>query len=702
MRHYSCNAKIFDALRGSDHGRYLCETLCFSVPSVFLRNMLKKMIIFNSELLSTGISAVKGFLLILFSFSQLISAQETRFSEVIISIAEELAEEDSDPQAIEMYFSKLSDLNGEPVDLNSADETELSRLFFLTDFQVKTLADYLRSSGRIFSVYEIANIPGFNRETAEMIIPFINLRQSNVPDKRQSHLNQTLLTNIIYSTSARDTAYDGSPIKLLSRYKFSAGGFSGGFTMEKDPGEKILSGQPPLPDFFSANMSYSGRGIIRKMIIGDFSAMFGEGTCITSGWNYGLFLTSPGYMRSANEIRPYSSAEENKFFRGAAASFALKDLSLTIFYSNNRIDATPGDSGDHVINLYSSGIHNTTSSILKKDILTDISYGINLSYEFKNTRAGMVMTEDRLSLPFAVKDGDPENIFDFSGSRNSLYSFYYKSLFNRMLLFGEAAFNSDFNHAFVQGVSMRMSDRLSVNFLLKNFENGYFSFHGKGSGTSENSILGNFTFEAAKHLFISGGCDIRSYRWLKFRCSAPSDAIRQEVRIKYLPEENLSVEAVFNYRRSMNDNSESKGIPYQDEITSKYARGVFRYSPSEQLTFSTRLDYKSVNPGSEAGMLLLQDLNFVFKKIPLTVWFRYCVFRTDGWNSRLYAYENDLLYNFNIPALSGAGSRTCLMGKYKPGDFAEIRFKYGITGKRIEAANVEYKEDFRLQVRLFF
>ena len=59
--------------------------------------------------------------------------------------------------------------------INSADESELSRLFFLTDFQVKALADYIHSSGRIYSIYEVALIPGFNPDLARMISPFLSL-----------------------------------------------------------------------------------------------------------------------------------------------------------------------------------------------------------------------------------------------------------------------------------------------------------------------------------------------------------------------------------------------------------------------------------------------------------------------------------------------------------------------------------------------
>ncbi len=101
--------------------------------------------------------------------------QESTNSDLIISIAEELAADDSDPEAVTTFVDKLNELAENPVKINSSNENEISRLFFLSDFQVKALAEYTHSSGQIVSVYEIAAIPGFDRETVEMIIPFITL-----------------------------------------------------------------------------------------------------------------------------------------------------------------------------------------------------------------------------------------------------------------------------------------------------------------------------------------------------------------------------------------------------------------------------------------------------------------------------------------------------------------------------------------------
>ena len=188
-------------------------------------------------------------LLIAILFSSLSLGQEPKLPEIIANIAEELADDESDPEAASTFSERLYELAENPVRLNSSGEDEISRLFFLSDFQVKAIADYVHSSGRIISVYELVNIPGFDKATADMMIPFITLI-NNVTKKSDSAgwLN-TSLTNLSVRSGDDDSTAPGSPWKLLNKYKFRAAGFSGGFTIEKDPGEKLFTGDPPTSGF---------------------------------------------------------------------------------------------------------------------------------------------------------------------------------------------------------------------------------------------------------------------------------------------------------------------------------------------------------------------------------------------------------------------------------------------------------------------
>jgi len=654
----------------------------------------------------------KQILIILFVIVPVLTfGQEIKISETIVSIAEDLAADESDPEAVSLYIDQLRELADNPIKINSAGEGEISKLFFLSDFQVKALADYIRTSGKIISVFEIANIPGFDKESAETIIPFISLETISGTNSAPFRWRNTFITNISYKPGPEDTSSSGSMVRILTKYKFTAGSISGGITAEKDPGEKFISGNPPLPDFISAHIAYNGSGFIKRFIIGDFSARFGQGTNVNTGIRTGLTLSAPGFMAARNEIRPYTSTDENNFFRGVAAEFGVKNLGVTLFYSVNSLDATIESlsdySGTYVKSFYQSGLHNSSSLMLKKDVLYDLSYGINVSYNFNNLRVGAAFSNDRLSLPVNPQGNNLQNVFDFTGDNNSVYTLYYNTLIKKMIFYGDVSVNPSFKHAIVQGVSLRPSDRLNINILYRFYEAGFTVFHGKGPGSrsangNEQGTLGNFNFEAAKHLFISGGVDIQYFPWLKYRCSSPSWGIRKELRAMFLPTEKLSVEALYNYRLTTTDGPETIGIPVLKEIVTRGIKGYVKYSLYDYLTIGSRIDYKVVNPSGSKGMLLSQDIVCRLSRIPVTIWMRYCLYKTDDWDSRIYVYENDLLYSFSIPALSGEGSRSYIMIKWDISDSAEIRLKYGLTSNLISRSEYEENDELKFQIKILF
>jgi len=641
--------------------------------------------------------------------------QEDKISEIISSVAEELASDDDDPEAAAVFTERLFELAEKPVRINSADESELSRLFFLTDFQVKSLADYIHSTGRIFTKYELASVTGFNRSLAEMISPFISLESSKSSKKDTTILHGSFISNFSLKNNQSDTMYPGPPWKALSRLSFSTGKLSGGITAEKDAGEKIISGKPPLPDFLSANLSWSGTGILRKIIIGDFTARFGTGIGLNTGLRTGLSLTQAGYISGNDEIRPYSSTCEYGFFRGIAGRFRTGKTTVSLFCSADKtdaaIDTVPENSMRFIRTIYRTGLHNTSSSLLSKDALAEFSYGMNVLFDLRNIRTGLLFTGSRLSVPVAINEGDPEEIFDFKGRDNYNASIYYKAVMGKIIIFGELCADRSMKKAFVQGFTFRPDSRLTINSLYRNYEPGFASFHGKGllsssSGDNIRGIFGNFTFEAAKHLFISAGCDLRYYPWLSYRCSSPSTSLSGEVRIRYMPDQDLSFESLYSYRRYPYDNPEAMGVKKQHNMLTRSFKVYARYSPAENLTIATRLDYKTggyESPGT--GTMIVQDIGYRLRSPEVALWLRYGIFRTGSWDSRLYAYENDLVYSFSVPAFYGTGERIYLMADWKIRKSMNLRIKYGLTdtysASDYQIATEEVRE-LRLQLRLRF
>lgn len=655
---------------------------------------------------------IKIFFLI--QFLLLLTVQDSftqeNLSESIAAFAEELAEDESDPEAVAAYIEKLHELTEDPVSLNSADEAELSRLFFLNVFQIKALAEYIHSTGRIFSVYEIANVSGFNVELASLIIPFISLESKSAQPVDTKKSVNTLLTN--FSAKPGQTEeYAGPNHKILLKYKFNGNGFTAGLTAEKDRGERYLSGYPVQPDFLSGHLAWNGTGIIRKIIVGDYTAKFGLGTAVNTGLRTGLSLTSPGCLSGGtDEIRTYTSTDENNFFRGAAMMVRYKKLALSVFYSVNKIDATvmsyDGIHPDYIESLYTSGIHNSYTSLSKKDAVSELNYGATLGLNLNNLLLGLLWTTTEFSLPIMTTLKDPVDLYDFEGSSNQTVSGYYRASSGRTMLFGEFSSDTRGHLAIVQGISMRPDDRFSLNLLYRNYEPGFRAFHGRGpfsttSGDNVKGLYANLNFEAARYFFLSAGCDLRNYPWLRYRCSIPSSAFGSEIRFKYIPEGAWSAEAVFGYRKSVTDVPESQKIKKQNESAARLLKGSLRYAPVSNLTLTSRIGYNMIESSGSRGMFFMQDINWRFSKIPVSVWIRYCIFSTDDWESRFYTYENDLLHSYSIPALSDEGIRAYVMFAWKFSGHGSVRVKYALT-EFDEKSGGSSSGEIKFQVRFWF
>jgi hypothetical protein len=89
---------------------------------------------------------------------------------------------------------------------------------------------------------------------------------------------------------------------------------------------------------------------------------------------------------------------------------------------------------------------------------------------------------------------------------------------------------------------------------------------------------------------------------------------------------------------------------------------------------------------------------------------RFAIFDTDGYNSRIYAYENDVLYSFSIPAYYSQGTRFYIIGKYSIGKKVDLWLRYAQTyftnttsiGSGLDLINGPTRSDIRAQIRLRF
>jgi hypothetical protein len=120
--------------------------------------------------------------------------------------------------------------------------------------------------------------------------------------------------------------------------------------------------------------------------------------------------------------------------------------------------------------------------------------------------------------------------------------------------------------------------------------------------------------------------------------------------------------------------------------------------------------YNRNSKEAEEGFLYLADIIYKPLLKPYAGVLRFQFFQTNGYNSRVYAYENDVLYNFSIPAFYGEGIRYYLNLNY---DITRnlscwLRFSQSIyrdqltIGSGEDAIDGHIKSELHLQLRWIF
>ncbi|MFZ2285604.1 MAG: hypothetical protein WAV93_01335 [Bacteroidales bacterium] len=632
-------------------------------------------------------------------FSQEESPGLSEFAEQILALSD-----DSDPAVL---LEELAELKESPVNINTGDTREISRLFFLTEFQVMVLADHVRKNGNVVTIYELALLPAFDRNTVMLMAPYITLQPAPASTVRSyGHTTVTMSASTRFISG--DTVKQG--VRSLVKLKHEHGRFSLVLTAENDPGESLTFKNSHGPDFLSGYLEFRGRGLVDRLIAGDYALRIGEGLVFNSSRWMGSWLSSPSFMSGKSTSSPYSSAEENNFFRGVTLILGSMNTGAVIFASTNKIDARLIVNEDSVAtavtNLVSGGLHVSESQLEARNSLTESVAGFHLNAGGEKIRGGVTASATWFSLPFRPDRSKPENLHSFDGDKLLNLAADFRAGTGPVLVFAEAGVSFPGSWAATAGLRARPSGMVTFNILARHYSPDYHSFHsgafktGSGSG-NETGLAASLHLEAARNLFVTVAADHYRIPWPRYRSSAPSLGSRVEIKGEYLPHDDISLRMSYSSASREYDAAFETGTASSVTHTRQQAGFVLDCQPEKGLRLTTRASASFISPLQEKGYLLCQDFSYSFRSIPLRIWFRFALCSTGGWDSRLYAWENDLLSSFSVPALSGEMTRSFIMLSWKPAKRVETRLKYAFTESGLDSGS-GLKHEVKGQVRMVF
>ncbi len=597
------------------------------------------------------------------------------------------AERSSTLDALEFYRSN-------PININTATFEELAEVPFLPSIVARKLI-HLRDSLGGLSIVDLRAIPELDEQTMALVSQFVTYgKDSRGPTSSADSPGSSRLSFRSRGTSDlqlrrafREGDYIGNRFRQYHRLEFIAARIGGGILFDKDAGEKFGDG------FVSGYIGIDDVGIVKKLVIGNYTLNAGEGLTISGfrssskGGDALLQIKSTG-----RTIVPHLSTDEFHYFHGAAATADFYPLALTVFLSKKKTDGTI-DSNNTVRSFYTSGLFRSQTELEKKDVVEETAAGVIANIRFgRMHRLGAAILRSRYD-----KNVETQSLHNPRGVDLSAMGANANFVFDSFSAFGEVAGNSWESRSAVVGFIYQVSRRLSVASQVRSYANAYANSFAYGFGEQNGTVGG----ERGRYL----GLEYRPLNGIKISLYSDEFTLPEigkftvtgsEYVVRYEQTITKSLSAFVQYREKskvqenslLDENHELERIVQardQESIRASMTYTINKWMELSQRIEWTRVGY-SVSRTNEQGMLMFAELTWSFPSPHLFGNARFAIFDTDSYDSRLYEFEGDVRGGYSFPALYGRGIRWYIVLGYKVLAQAEISFKYSETMKSGVAA----------------
>ena len=676
-------------------------------------------------------------------------AQNTITDDIIIDQIERMVDENDDDVDYSELIENYWDICEHKINVNNPDElSQLIELHLVNIFIVDNINSYRKDFGDIMNYEELKFVEGIDEMTFNILKPLICFEKPKETEKlkfkdmwkhgkhqAQFQTERCFNKKAGYQDVSDSVLYDnpnkkylGNPQKLYLRYNFSyRDKIESGFALEKDPGEYLFTPKIndsikrmigdkayKIIDFASFHFVIHDMRFVKTLALGDYQLAFGQGVTMGSG---AAFAASGGsLMRKTKKIRASKSANESGYLRGGATTLSYKQLELTIFYSNKKVDANLSvsdsiDDEQHVTALQQTGLHRTYGELIDRHAITQQLFGGNISYRGHNFQIGYTIHKTILSSAL-IPDPRLYNTFYFKGKTlvNQGVDFYY--VLKKWAFYGEAAMSDNKAPAIVFGTTVQPAGYIDITVFYRYYDKKYHNFYSNAfaSGSNPRNEKGlylstSITFAPKWKLIATA--DFPQSDWIKTTAYAPSRTQEYNLQINH----EINSKSLFFIELKYKDkekNGPSENTYMRELIHDRKMSLRFHitYPVGNNFILKNRVEYivnKDV-PKNGTCYLIYQDILYNPESQPYSFAFRYTLF--DSPTGAVYAYENDVLNSFSIGSFYHKGMRIYLLGKIKLRSRLAINAKIGCTiysdvneiGSGLELIEGNVKTDGKLQL----
>jgi hypothetical protein len=614
-----------------------------------------------------------------FTQSQDIPPSAEEQLENLVNNEESIPEDDS-------YLQQLETVRKNPLDLNTAGPDELAELRVLNTFQIENLIAYRQLLGPIVDLHELQAIPAWNIPTIRKILPFVTvtITAGDEWSKRFSKGEHMLLFRISNSD------------QIFFRYRYQYKNLlQYGVTADKDAGERFFKGAQKYGfDFYSFHLYIKNKGMIRGLAIGDFTVNMGQGLMQWQSLAFKKSAEVTAIKRQSPVLRPYNSAGEFNFHRGAGITIGRKHIQLTTFISFRKIDASIDTIGNDLsfTSFQVSGYHRTPAEINNKGNLRQITTGGSIQWKAERWRIGF----NSIYYHFSANLEKQEQLYDlYAPTGNHWYnaSADYSFTHRNVHVFGELAIDKNADPAWLMGVLISTDAKFDISILHRMISRRYKAIMGNAFTESsmpsnENGLYAGITIRPLNGWRLDGYADIYRFPWLKYRVHMPSGGRDLFAQLTWKASRKVEL-----YTRFKNEIRKELLISRKQNW-----RIHLEHKIDQAITLRKRVELVWFKKGEEKQEGFLAYMDVLYKPLlsSLAVVARVQYHETDGYDARVYAYENDVLYSYSVPVFDKKGYRYVLTLQY------DHNKKISLWLRWARQAGASESSELKFQVRWIF
>ncbi|MBF1441640.1 MAG: hypothetical protein HXN44_05805, partial [Prevotella nanceiensis] len=289
--------------------------------------------------------------------------------------------------------------------------------------------------------------------------------------------------------------------------------------------------------------------------------------------------------------------------------------------------------------------------------------GLRVGWKRNGFGVGLTTAFTGLSKPLLPNRNQIYKQFYPEGSTFYNIGVDYSYLSRRVVVHGETAMNDQQAFATINSINYQLTSLLKLTLLQRWYSYRYYSLLGSAFNEgrhlqNESGLFLGASYNPVQSLSITGYVDFAYFPWPKYQVSEASWAVEPFLSVKW---QQKSWSYLLRYKCKVRPKEDKKNELITNEIIHKtrFSLGYDGVQWGTQTNFDVVYHHFLEN---SLGWRLEQS--GFFKTNTCNIFGTISYYNTDDYDSRIYAYERGLLYQFSFPMFYGKGFHYALGNRW--------------------------------------